>query len=71
MSRVTEMKAKDYLTNSFQHSQYKFMDTERESGFDLWMEDDKTVLDNGAKFKPELRDKIVGTINYHEIKEIQ
>jgi len=39
MSRVTEMKAKDYLTNSFQHSQYKFMDTERESGFDLWMEE--------------------------------
>ena len=32
---------------------------------------DKTVLDNGAKFKPEFRAEIVGRINYHGIKEIQ
>jgi len=42
MSRVTEMKAKDYLINRFHHAQYKFSDNEGESGFDLWMENVET-----------------------------
>ena len=132
MSRDIETRAKNYLTDSFQHSRYKFTDNAGEGGFDLWMEDmeaghqskielkategsyskrsdifqklyfsaqnevtnfqsgntkilrvvlgnrppklflmDKGILDNGAKFEPEFRAKIVGPKNYRGIKEIQ